>query len=50
MIVFTNPFFEWVQVITSTGKYTCPTKLIDGKLFFKFKNEWHEVSKYLYKK
>ena len=50
MIVFTNKFFDWVQVITHTGTYTCPTKMINGELYFKFKKEWHKVSKYLYKK
>ena len=46
----TNNFFDWVQVITHTGTYTCPTKMINGELFFKFKKEWHKVSEYLYKK
>ena len=33
---------------TSGGRtYTCPTKLIDGKLFFHFKKEWHSVAEFV---
>lgn len=39
-----------VRVITSNGSYSCPTKTINGELFFKFKRKWHKVEDYLYKK
>jgi len=38
-----NRILKWVQITTGWGAYTCPTKEINGELFFKFKNEWHKV-------
>lgn len=34
--------------ITSNGRtYSCPTKIIDNVLCFKFKNQWHKVAEYV---
>lgn len=38
-----NHILKWVQIISEGRRYTCPTKEINGELFFKFKNEWHKV-------
>lgn len=27
--------------------YTCPTKYINGELFFRFKNEWHKGAEFV---
>jgi len=45
-----NKVLNWLQITTGTGTYTCPTKEINGELFFKFKNAWHKVIDYLPKK
>lgn len=37
---------EWVQIIDGGRRYTCPTKEINGDLYFHFKNEWHKVDDY----
>ncbi|MBQ9870542.1 MAG: hypothetical protein IJM27_01295 [Eubacterium sp.] len=43
-----NRICNWVQIFSdSCRKYTCPTKEINGKLFFLFKKEWHPVEKYI---
>ncbi len=42
-----NSILKWCQVISGGRQYTCPTKLIDGKLFFKFKREWHSVAEFI---
>ena len=42
-----NKILEWCQVLSSGRKYTCPTKLINGELYFHFKKEWHKVAKYI---
>lgn len=48
MIVFgINKILRWCQVFSNGRKYTCPTKEIDGKLFFYFKKEWHSVAEYI---
>lgn len=47
LVLGINHVLKWVQITTGGRCYTCPTKYIDGKLFFKFKKEWHEVAKYI---
>ncbi len=47
LVLGVNKILGWVQITTGWGRYTCPTKMIDGKLCFHFKNEWHIVSDYL---
>lgn len=47
LVLVINKILNWCQITTETGTYTCPTKLIDGKLFFRFKKKWHSVAKYV---
>lgn len=47
LILGVNKVLHWVQITAGWGRYTCPTKMIDGKLFSQFKKEWHLVSDYL---
>ncbi len=42
-----NKILNWCQVISHGRRYTCPTKLVDGHLYFAFKREWHLVEKYI---
>lgn len=43
-----NRILNWCQVVSGGRRYTCPTKMIDGKLFFYFKKEWHSVAKFIF--
>ena len=43
LVLGINRILKWVQITTGWGTYTCPTKEINGELFFKFKSEWHKV-------
>ena len=43
LVLGINRILKWVQITTGGGRYTCPTKEINGELLFKFKNEWHKV-------
>lgn len=42
-ILSINHILKWVQITSGGKRYTCPTKEVNGVLFFKFKNEWHKV-------
>ena len=42
-----NKICEWCQIVAGGRKYTCPTKVVDGELFFRFKNAWHSVAQYV---
>lgn len=42
-----NKILKWCQITTRGRTYTCLTKYLDGKLFFKFKRVWHPVSDYI---
>lgn len=42
-----NKILKWCQIISGGRRYTCPTKLIDNVLCFKFKNHWHKVAEYV---
>ena len=45
MIVLTiNYILNWVCVCNKGRRYTCPTKEINGELYFHFKKEWHKVA------
>ena len=46
LVLGINKILNWCQVLSNGRRYTCPTKLIDGKLFFKFKNAWHPVAEF----
>lgn len=41
-----NSISKWCQILSGGRRYTCPTKLIDNQLFFRFKKQWHSVVKY----
>lgn len=43
LVLGVNKICKWCQITTGRGTYTCPTKVLDGKLFFKFKKVWHPV-------
>lgn len=43
IVLLINHITNWVQIVSSGRRYTCPTKEINGELFFKFKKEWHKV-------
>lgn len=48
MVVFgVNKILKWCQVFSNGKRYTCPTKEIDGKLFFHFKKGWHSVAEFI---
>lgn len=47
LVLGINRINDLCRITTGLGTYTCPTKEIDGKLFFKFKNSWHSVSDYI---
>ena len=38
---------KWCQITTGGRRYSCPTKEINGELFFRFKNVWHPVAKFI---
>lgn len=37
LILGINRILNWLQITTGGRSYTCPTKEINGELFFKFK-------------
>lgn len=43
LVLGINHILKWVSIISEGRRYTCPTKEINGELFFKFKKEWHKV-------
>lgn len=45
-IIGVNSILKWCQVLSKGRRHTCPTKLINGELFFDFKNQWHPVVQY----
>lgn len=48
LVLGINRIINWCQITSGGRRYTCPTKLIDGKLFFHFKKEWHCVAEFVY--
>lgn len=42
-----NHILKWVQITSNGRRYTCPTKEINGELFFHFKKEWHKVADFI---
>lgn len=47
LVLGVNKILKWCQVLSNGRKYTCPTKEVNGELFFHFKNEWHSVAKFI---
>ena len=46
LVLGINKILKWCQITTGGRTYTCPTKEINGELFFRFKNVWHSVAQY----
>lgn len=49
LVLGVNKIFNWCQITSGGRKYTCPTKYIDGELFFEFKKALHPISKFISK-
>lgn len=47
LILGINRVLKWLQITSCGRSYTCPTKEINGELFFIFKKEWHRVADFL---
>lgn len=47
LVLGINKVLEICQITTGGRKYSCPTKLIDNVLHFRFKNQWHKVAAYV---
>lgn len=45
IVLGVNKVSNWCQVLSGGRRYTCPIKVIDGELLFRFKKEWHSVVK-----
>lgn len=43
LVLGINHILKWCQIVSGGRRYTCPTKVINGELFFHFKKEWHRV-------
>ena len=46
-ILLVNKVMELCQITTGGRRYSCPTKEINGQLFFRFKRIWHPVAEFL---
>ena len=46
VVLGVNSILKWCQILSNGRKYTCPTKKINGELFFHFKKQWHRVSEF----
>ena len=47
LVLGINKILKWCQITSGGRSYTCPTKEIDGKLFFHFKKAWHPVAEFI---
>lgn len=47
LILGINRVLKWLQISSGGRSYTCPTKEINGELFFIFKKEWHRAADFL---
>ena len=47
LVLGVNRILKWCQIVSNGRRYTCPTKSIDSKLFFRFKNAWHPVAEFI---
>ncbi|MBQ7357670.1 MAG: hypothetical protein IJW65_02925 [Clostridia bacterium] len=47
LVLGINKILKCCQIISNGKRYTCPTKEIDGKLFFCFKKAWHPVIEFI---
>lgn len=46
LVLCINYACNWVQITNVGRRYTCPMKEISGELYFRFKNQWHQVRDY----
>ena len=42
-----NKVLDWCQIVSGGRTYTCPTKEINGELFFRFKRIWHPITEFI---
>lgn len=47
LVLGINKTLKSCQITTGGRRYTCPTKELDGQLFFKFKKAWLPIAEYL---
>ena len=47
LVLGINKILKWCQIVSGGRRYTCPTKEINGELFFVFKKEWHKVADFV---
>lgn len=47
LVLGINKILNWCQITSGCRTYTCPTKQIDGEMFFYFKKEWHSVEEFI---
>jgi len=47
LVLGINKILKWCQITSGGRTYTCPTKIVNGELFFKFKNNWHKVVEFV---
>lgn len=47
LVLGINKVLKWCRITNGSRTYTCPTKYINGELFFRFKNEWHKVAEFV---
>ena len=38
---------KWCQILSVGRRYTCPTRVINGEMFFRFKRAWHPISQFV---
>jgi hypothetical protein len=38
---------KWCQITTGGRRYTCPVKVDNGEMFFRFKRAWHPISQFV---
>ena len=48
LVLGVNKILKWCQITIGGRRYTCPTKEINGELYFVFKKVWHPVAKYIF--
>jgi len=47
LVLGVNKVLKWCQITTGGRRYTCPTKVVDGQMLFRFKGSWHILTDYV---
>lgn len=47
LVLGINKILDWCQIVSDGRTYTCPTKEINGQLFFRFKRIWHPIAEFI---